>query len=144
MKTELMDNRKPDYILLINWTHQSLSSLPVTLKAFLLFFWNETFIAWTRKLRIVCFYVCCDLEETSFFFHIKKECIVWKLLLTILFSDFVSFGFFHNWYCYLEGFRWVTLFLRRCLAERNTRAASVLSSSSSQLRPPLWQSPKIW
>lgn len=47
-----------------------------------------------RQLRIVCiFYVCCDLEESSFISIFKKECIVWKLLLTILFSDFVSFGF---------------------------------------------------
>lgn len=144
MKIELMDNWKPDYILLINWTHQSLSSLPVTLKAFLLFSLKWNIHCMNEKTKNSLFLCLLWFGRNQFFFHIKKECIVWKLLLTILFSDFVSFGFFHNWYCYLEGFRWVTLFLRRCLAERNTRAASVLSSSSSQLRPPLWQSPKIW
>lgn len=45
------------------------------------------------KTKNSLFYVCCDLEEPVLFPYLKKECIVWRLLLTILFSDFVSFGF---------------------------------------------------
>lgn len=40
----------------------------------------------------VAIYVFCDLEGTNLF-PCLREYIVCKLLLTILFSDFVSFGF---------------------------------------------------
>lgn len=50
------------------------------------------------KASIIVF--VCYLDESAFFYLFlfpylkkKKECIVWELLLTILFSDFVSFGF---------------------------------------------------
>lgn len=144
MKTELMDNRKPDYILLINWTHQSLSSLPVTLKAFLLFSLKWNIHCMNERTKNSLFLCLLWFGRNQFYFHIKKRMYCLQTFTNDLVFWFCLFWFFHNWYCYLEGFRWVTLFLRRCLAERNTRAASVLSSSSSQLRPPLWQSPKIW
>lgn len=44
------------------------------------------------KLRIVCFYVWCVLEEPVLFRYLKKN-VLFENLLTILFSDFVSFGF---------------------------------------------------
>lgn len=44
-----------------------------------------------KNIYFLC--VCCDLEEPVLNSIIREECIVWKLLLTILFSDFVSFGF---------------------------------------------------
>lgn len=46
----------------------------------------------TTKNSIIVFMFVVIWKK--FYFHIKKkECIVWNLLLTILFSDFVSFGF---------------------------------------------------
>lgn len=144
MKIELMVNWRPDYNFLIKWIYQSLSSLPSDPQSICFIFFEMRHSLHDRELRIVSFLHLLWFGRSQFYFHIKERMYCLKTFTNDLVFWFCLFWFFHNWYCYLESFRWVTLFLRRCLAERNTRAASVLSSSSSQLRPHLWQSPKIW
>lgn len=44
------------------------------------------------KTKNSVFFVCCVLEEPVLFRYLKKN-VLFENLLTILFSDFVSFGF---------------------------------------------------